>query len=84
MLCSRVPWLLAGVLILGSGPGRADLLQLVERFAAIPLMPRPDDRQRRLGEPLAQHRRMETCVNTVYHDEGRASCIVLPIVPAGK
>jgi putative CocE/NonD family hydrolase len=36
------------------------------------------------GEPLSQHRRIETCVNTVYHDAERPSHIVLPVVPAGK
>jgi putative CocE/NonD family hydrolase len=36
------------------------------------------------GEPLAQHRRMETCVNTVYHDTDRPSQIVLPVIPASR
>jgi putative CocE/NonD family hydrolase len=35
------------------------------------------------GEPLALHRRMETCVNTIYHDRERPSHIVLPIIAAG-
>ncbi|MGC3970897.1 MAG: CocE/NonD family hydrolase [Pirellulales bacterium] len=34
------------------------------------------------GEPLAQHRRVQTAVNTIYHDATRPSHIVLPIVPA--
>ncbi len=33
------------------------------------------------GEPLAQHRRMETCVNTIYHDDQHPSHILLPIIP---
>ena len=33
------------------------------------------------GEPLQQHRRMQTAVNTIYHDHARPSHIVLPIVP---
>lgn len=33
------------------------------------------------GEPLAQNRRTETCVNTIYHDAEHPSHIVLPIVP---
>jgi putative CocE/NonD family hydrolase len=33
------------------------------------------------GEPLAQHRRMETCVNTIYHTSEHPSQIVLPVVP---
>jgi putative CocE/NonD family hydrolase len=36
------------------------------------------------GEPLARNRRTETCVNTVYHDAGRPSQIVLPVVPAPR
>jgi putative CocE/NonD family hydrolase len=36
------------------------------------------------GEPLAQHRRMETCVNTVYHDADRPSQITLPVIPSSK
>ncbi|MBM3875447.1 MAG: CocE/NonD family hydrolase [Verrucomicrobia bacterium] len=34
------------------------------------------------GEPLAQHRRMETAVNTIWHDASRPSHIVLPVIPA--
>ncbi len=34
------------------------------------------------GEPLAQNRRTERATNTIYHDAGRPSHIVLPIVPA--
>jgi len=33
------------------------------------------------GEPLADHRRTLTCVNTIYHHGEHASHIVLPIVP---
>lgn len=33
------------------------------------------------GEPLAQNRRSETCVNTIHHDAERPSHILLPIVP---
>jgi putative CocE/NonD family hydrolase len=33
------------------------------------------------GEPLAQHRRMETCVNTIHHDDEHPSHILLPIIP---
>ncbi|QDT56436.1 Cocaine esterase [Caulifigura coniformis] len=36
------------------------------------------------GEPLAQNRRIETCVNTVYHDAGRPSQIVLPVIPGSR
>lgn len=32
------------------------------------------------GEPLAGNRRIETCVNTIYHDREHPSHIVLPIV----
>jgi putative CocE/NonD family hydrolase len=32
------------------------------------------------GEPLANHRRQQTCVNTVYHDRAHPSHIVLPLV----
>jgi uncharacterized protein len=35
------------------------------------------------GEPLAQHRRMESCANTIYHNREHPSHIVLPIVPSG-
>ncbi|MGV3486781.1 MAG: CocE/NonD family hydrolase [Planctomycetaceae bacterium] len=34
------------------------------------------------GEPLADHRRTETAVNTIYHDAERPSHILLPVVPA--
>jgi len=33
------------------------------------------------GEPLAEHRRVETAVNTVLHDADHPSAVVLPIVP---
>ncbi len=33
------------------------------------------------GEPLNEHRRMETAVNTVYHDRQRPSHILLPVIP---
>jgi putative CocE/NonD family hydrolase len=33
------------------------------------------------GEPLANNRRIETCVNTIYHDSEHPSHILLPIVP---
>jgi putative CocE/NonD family hydrolase len=36
------------------------------------------------GEPLQQHRRMIAADNTVFHEAGHASHIVLPIIPAGK
>jgi len=36
------------------------------------------------GEPLAQNRRIETCVSTVYHDADRPSQIVLPVIPASR
>ena len=32
------------------------------------------------GEPLANHRSMKTCVNTIHHDADHPSHIVLPIV----
>lgn len=35
------------------------------------------------GEPLADHRLQQTCVNTIHHDSLHPSHIVLPIVPAG-
>lgn len=35
------------------------------------------------GEPLAQHRRMMPCVNTIYHNPEDPSYVLLPIVPAG-
>ncbi|MBI4327428.1 MAG: CocE/NonD family hydrolase [Chloroflexi bacterium] len=34
------------------------------------------------GEPLNDHRRLATAVNTVYHDRGHPSHIVLPVIPA--
>ncbi len=34
------------------------------------------------GEPLGDHRRMVTAVNTVYHDREHASHILLPVIPA--
>jgi len=34
------------------------------------------------GEPLQEHRRMQTAINTVYHDAQRPSCIFLPVLPA--
>jgi putative CocE/NonD family hydrolase len=34
------------------------------------------------GEPLARHRRMEVAVNRVFHEAGRASHVVLPVIPA--
>jgi putative CocE/NonD family hydrolase len=33
------------------------------------------------GEPLNDHRRMITAVNTVYHDRARPSHILLPVIP---
>jgi putative CocE/NonD family hydrolase len=33
------------------------------------------------GEPLNDHRRMQTAINTVYHDRQRPSHILLPIIP---
>jgi putative CocE/NonD family hydrolase len=36
------------------------------------------------GEPLQQHRRLVPADNTVYHDAGRASHVVLPVIPAGR
>ena len=36
------------------------------------------------GEPLGDHRRVQTAVNTVWHDHERPSQIVLPMRPAGK
>ena len=32
------------------------------------------------GEPLAQHRRLQTAVNTIRHDAEHPSHIVLPII----
>lgn len=34
------------------------------------------------GEPLAEHRLSQTCVNTIHHDSEHPSHIVLPIVPS--
>ena len=36
------------------------------------------------GEPLNDHRRMETAVNTVHHDAEHPSHILLPVIPAGE
>ncbi len=36
------------------------------------------------GEPLSDHRRMITAVNTVYHDRDHPSHILLPVIPAVK
>ena len=36
------------------------------------------------GEPLGEHRRMISAVNTVYHDEHRPSHILLPVIPTAK
>ncbi len=33
------------------------------------------------GEPLGQHRRMQTALNRIYHEPARASYVILPIVP---
>ena len=33
------------------------------------------------GEPLAQNRRSQACVNTIHHDAEHPSHIVLPLVP---
>lgn len=33
------------------------------------------------GEPLGDHRRMETAVNTIFHDREHPSHIVLPVIP---
>jgi hypothetical protein len=33
------------------------------------------------GEPLGEHRRMVTAINTIYHDRAHPSHIVLPVVP---
>ncbi len=33
------------------------------------------------GEPLGEHRRMETAVNTIYHDREHPSHILLPVIP---
>ena len=34
------------------------------------------------GEPLGEHRRMISAVNTVHHDAKHASHIILPVIPA--
>lgn len=34
------------------------------------------------GEPLAEHRLSQTCVNTIHHDSEHPSHIVLPIMPS--
>ena len=34
------------------------------------------------GEPLGNHRRVVTAVNTVYHDAEHPSHILLPVIPA--
>lgn len=34
------------------------------------------------GEPLNEHRRSVTAINTVYHDRARPSHVVLPIIPS--
>jgi putative CocE/NonD family hydrolase len=34
------------------------------------------------GEPLGKHRRMISTENTVYHERGRLSHILLPVLPA--
>jgi putative CocE/NonD family hydrolase len=36
------------------------------------------------GEPLSDHRRMVTAVNTVYHDRERPSHILLPVIPSRR
>ena len=36
------------------------------------------------GEPLGDHRRWATAVNTVYHDRARPSHILLPVIPPDK
>jgi len=36
------------------------------------------------GEPLGDHRRMITAVNTVYHDREHPSHIVLPVIPRSQ
>ena len=33
------------------------------------------------GEPLNDNRRVQTAVNTLYHDAEHPSCIVLPVIP---
>ena len=36
------------------------------------------------GEPLNDHRRWVTAVNTIHHDRDRPSHVVLPVIPAEK
>ncbi len=36
------------------------------------------------GQPLANHRLQQTCVNTIHHNSEHRSHIVLPIVPIGS
>ena len=36
------------------------------------------------GEPLAEHRRTQMAVNTIFHSEEHPTHVVLPIVPLGK
>jgi putative CocE/NonD family hydrolase len=36
------------------------------------------------GEPLAQNRRSQSCVNTIHHDAEHPSHILLPVVPPTK
>ena len=36
------------------------------------------------GEPLANHRRMITATNTIYHDREHPSHILLPVIPSKK
>jgi putative CocE/NonD family hydrolase len=36
------------------------------------------------GEPLGEHRRLVTATNTIVHDRGHPSHIVLPIIPVAK
>jgi predicted acyl esterase len=33
------------------------------------------------GEPLNEHRRWTTAINTVYHDRTHRSHILLPVIP---
>ena len=35
------------------------------------------------GEPLGRHTRLEEAHNTVFHEPGRPSHIVLPVIPSG-
>lgn len=36
------------------------------------------------GEPLNEHRRMETATNVIHHSREHPSRIVLPVIPAGE